>query len=181
MRPEIGRMLSGWAPHGAELTLIALFWFAGGRLLWMAVVREGWVLGFVALAFLAVGSGLAFALRQKHRFGLAADGRGVVEITEARIAYFSADGGAFLDRDALTSVDLITRETGSYWILRQDSGPDVAIPHAAAGAGELQDLFAGLSGFDMETALRRLEHKPARGGLLWRLESEPTGLTQIRK
>ncbi|MEO0913287.1 MAG: hypothetical protein AAFY59_09910 [Pseudomonadota bacterium] len=167
LRRPLATRLARLAPFRVELLLIAAFAFIALRLGYMAAIRESLISGGIAALFGVAALLLANTLRQRARFGGAASGLGVVEITEARIAYFSPAGGAFLDRDALTSVDLEHREPGPVWRLAQSAGPNLVIPHGAAGTEALLDLFAALPGFDLETALRRLEHKPARKGPIW--------------
>ncbi len=181
IRPEIAKSLRRWAPFRAELLLTAALSFIAIRLGWMAVVRESLISGGIALLFGIGALLLANTLRQRLRFGGTAEGLGVVDITEARIAYFSPAGGTLLDRDALVAVDLRFREAGPYWLLTQSDGPDVAIPHGASGTEALQGLFAALPGFDLETALRRLEHKPARFGPVWEAPKEDRPAISLRK
>lgn len=171
LRPKVAARIRHLAPFRVELALIAILTFICLRLGWMAAVRESLISGGIAALFGFAALLLANTLRQRARFGGTVSGLGVVEITEARIAYFSPEGGAILDRDALTSVDLVHREPGAFWLLSQSAGSDLAIPHGATGTEALLDLFAALPGFDLESALRRLEHKAARQGLIW--EADP--------
>lgn len=154
-------------PVRVELGIAALFTVAALWLGWLGLRYGGWVVSAVALFCGAIALGLALSALRSLRFSAAAQGSGLVEVTEARIAYFSADSGAFVGRDALLRVDLQWRETGPFWLLYQSGGPDLAIPHAAEGGAALEPFFESLPGFDMTTALARLEHKPAPSGPLW--------------
>ncbi|OSP55711.1 hypothetical protein BV911_06280 [Pseudoruegeria sp. SK021] len=142
---------------GAAIALVGLIWmlnsFALGRL-------PGVMLGLLgcAIAFLGV---------QRLRFRVRGDGPGVVQVTEAQVAYFGPLEGGVVALDQLRSLHLDPTGTPLHWCLRHDAGPDLHIPVTAKGAEALFDAFSQLPDIHTERMLRALNAPGRVTQIVW--------------
>ncbi len=128
---------------GLAVAAFALWWMLSshGIMFWTSI--PAMVLGVVLVAL-----GL-----QRMRFRTDGNGPGVVEVDEARIAYYGPlDGGAVSVR-ALAEVALDPRGRPDHWTLRESDGTTLHIPVTATGVEALLDAFAQLPGFRTERLL----------------------------
>ena len=160
IRPEAAAALRRWGEAGAGAALLA----SGA---WLAAAAFGLPRLF-GLAMLAAGAVLAVSGLRRARFGARADGPGVVEVVEGRIAYLGPETGGAVALDLLEEVALVRSGGAPAWRLAAADGGAVTIPHGARGADALPEALAPLPGFDGGAMLRALGD-PANGTrVVWR-------------
>lgn len=162
IRPEVQD--AAWRARellaGLAVTLLAL-WFmaiAHGVLFWSAVPALVLGLAMVGLGF------------QRLRFRTDGDGPGVVQVTEARIAYFGPLEGGTVSVEALAEVALDPRGRPDHWMLRERDGTTLYIPVNAAGVDVLMDAFALLPGFRAERLITARARPRKRVYIVWHRE-----------
>lgn len=128
---------------GLAVAGFALWWMftAHGLMFWTSVPAVGLGVVMVALGF------------QRLRFRTDGDGPGMVEITEARIAYFGPLEGGAVSVKALAEVALDPRGRPDHWVLREEDGTTLHIPVNARGVEALLDACMQLPGFRAERML----------------------------
>ncbi len=172
IRPELRALFHRFFSNWTEVYAVIFGLWFGLWLLWEGI-RFGAITPILAgLAALAV-TGLAFyAFRQRARFPRGGTAPGVIEVTEHRIGYLSAEGGGFVDLDALTRLEVITTDDGPFapdvfWVFIHDAGPPLLVPTEAEGSDILFDALASLPGISWETALTAFSSTEPARFLVW--------------
>ncbi len=170
LRPEAIATLHRWR----EVIIAAAALVLGTLLLF----QVGYVLkGIGLVAVLASASYVILAIR-RVRFAGASDGPGVVTIDEGQIAYFAPQIGGTIDRAALTELRLRNTDGIFSWFLVSETHA-LAIPHDAAGADQLFDMFSALPGLSTVTLLEALGSSTRGSITVWRRDNRPV-LTALR-
>lgn len=140
----------------AGLERIAGQTLIGGLMLLGSAGLAGWCLAALARRWMGRGSG--------------ANGPGVVEIAERRVAYFGPETGGVVALDALVAVAAWPDGRGrvAVWELIPAEGAPLAVPAGARGAEALPDALAALPGFDTLSVPRRLARAGRGRTVLWR-------------
>lgn len=159
-----------------------LAWGALGALGLGLAIRSGgaggWISALIGLGIAAFGAlGLA-AWARRARLEPGGEAAGIVAVTEARLGYFSAEGGGFADLGALQRIDIETGPAGAVWVLREEGAPPTKVPAAARGAERLTDAVAALPGADLATAQRALQERRPAQFTIWR-KAEATAQTPL--
>ena len=164
VRPEIHALLMRWSEVlvGLVVGLIGL-WFG---------LRPGFFWQGLGLVIGTVGLGLAYIAWRRLRFNTAQAGPGLVEVDERQISYFAAYEGGAVSIDQLARISAIAPGGGAgsgslTWVLEEDGGITLTIPHAASGAQLLLDAFAALPGVDYASAQRALETRDGQSYVIW--------------
>jgi len=159
IRPELARAARRWreALAGAGLAVLGLWW---------ALASRG-AIQWLALLVVAAGAAVAAAGLQRARFRTAGDGPGVVQVTEAQIAYFGPLEGGVVAIDQLQAITLDPTGRPLHWRLSTDDS-EMFVPVTARGAEALLDAFAQLPGFRVAAALRTIEAPGAAPQTVWR-------------
>ncbi|MDD9746349.1 MULTISPECIES: hypothetical protein [Marinovum] len=160
VRPEVRRALWRWREVLAGVGLLALgLWWGFGAVGWM-INGLGYVLTAMAGALVVLGL-------QRGRFRDGADGPGVVQIVEGRVAYFGPLTGGAVDMADLSRLSLDRRMHPAHWILAQPGHDPLHIPVTAKGADQLFDAFTSLPGLRTEYMLRELGSDTSREVVIW--------------
>lgn len=124
--------------------------------------------GWLGWAFVALGVGLTIAGVQRALFRQGADGPGVVQVRERRLAYFGPLTGGVMDVDDMTRLELEpAARPAAHWVLTGIGGDRLEIPVNAEGAEALFDIFAALPGIKTEKMLTVLRHTPDARVTVW--------------
>lgn len=160
LRARIAAFLRDWAEpvaYGAAALTILLLLNALG---WMRG-PAGWILlGVFALVLWRLfRSAYADGLLRRR----VADGPGLVEIDERRIAYFGPETGGAISIDAIARVEIHSTADGPFaedlfWIIETEGAPAarLTIPNSALGADRLLGALSALPGFDHEAVIRAM-------------------------
>lgn len=125
--------------------------------LWAGLGSFG-LLAILGWSAVVIGTVMVLLGVQRLRFRRSSDGPGVVQITEAQIAYFGPLDGGVVGIDGLRRVVLDPRSHPTTWVLYPDSGAPLHIPVTAKGAETLFDVLEQLPGLQTERMLRRMEN-----------------------
>lgn len=165
IRPEIREGL--WRARelvvGSAICVFGLWWV-------LSAVGLLWVLGILLIV---IGLALAALGAQRLRFRVSGTGPGVVQITEAQVAYFGPLDGGVVALDMLREITLDPTGHPLHWILRQDGAAPLHIPVTARGAEALFDAFSQLPGIKTEAMLRHLNAPGTVPVLIW---NRPSGV-----
>ena len=149
----------------------------GAAAVWLGVMGLDRIAGQTLIGgLLLLGSAglagwcLAALARRWMRRGAGADGPGVVEIAERRIAWFGPETGGIVALDSLVQVAAWPDGSGgvAVWDLVPEEGAPLRVPASAPGAEAMPDALAALPGFDALTALRALSSSQGARVVLWR-------------
>ncbi|WP_323767819.1 hypothetical protein [Marinovum sp.] len=169
VRPEVRATLWRWREVLTGGALLALgLWWGFGATGWM-INGLGHLLSLMALALLVLGL-------QRGRFRDGADGPGVVQITEGRVAYFGPLTGGAVDMADLSRLGLDRRGQPAQWVLVQPGHDPLHIPVTAKGADQLFDAFTTLPGLRTEYMLRELARDSATEAVIWQRHAEVRAL-----
>ena len=170
-----------------ELAAAALRWreaLVGGVI--CALALWAWVAGLGVVHWLSVplavaGAALVWVGVQRGRFRGPDDGPGVVQVTEAQLAYFGPLEGGVVAIDALDAIVLDPTGVPQHWVLHQADAEPLHIPVTARGADALLDAFAQLPGFRLEPVLRRLEHPGDQPLQVWARPGTGLNVVPLRR
>lgn len=167
MRPAASNWLARWAETALAGGAAAACLWTGTR-----AALDGAMLGWPLLALGAAAGMWAWAALGRARLGAAAEGPGVVQVDERRVAYFGTEGGGIAALDDLLAVDVLREpDGGAWWRLHLTQGGALDIPAGAAGAARLPEALAALPGFSMDRAAAAF-HVPRPGrSAVWRREA----------
>ncbi len=164
LRPEALAVLKRRRETVAGLAVLAF----GGWVLVSGLMRSSVVLITIGAVVVLLTGAVWIAWRQRQAFRRDIDAPGMVQVTEAQIGYLGPETGQFVDRDALTRVELVSGGGGAArWVLYQRGAEPVSIPLSVQGADQLVDLFAGLPGVDIAAALSALDRRRASVVQVW--------------
>ncbi|MCA8883636.1 MAG: hypothetical protein KDA50_07805 [Rhodobacteraceae bacterium] len=138
-----------------------------GFAVWFLLSAQG-ILFWSGLPAVPLGLAMVALGIQRLRFRTDGDGPGVVQITEAQIAYFGPLEGGAVSVKTLAEIALDPRGTPDHWRLREADGTTLHIPVNAAGADALLDAFAQLPGFRAEPMLAAMNARGAGIVEVWR-------------
>lgn len=165
LRPEMKDHLQRWA----EPVLAAVLAILGALLIWRGFARYDDITAMIGVALLVLGAAAFAAAFRRAQFHRAADGPGVVEVTERQITYMTPDGGGSVDIEALTRIEIRTMlKIGRTWVLKQSEGPALYIPIDAYGVDKLFDAFAVLPGLEPSRLIAALNARSAERDVVWR-------------
>ncbi len=165
IRPELTRWLARWGESigAGGLALLGLW------LLWRGIQRYNWMTEAIGLVFLVIGAAIFWVSFQRSRFSGRQAGPGLVEVTERRISYLTPAGGAFVDLEAMTRLELRTTiQFGRVWVLKQSEGPTLFIPISATGSEKLFDAFSALPGMEAAKLIAAVHAKSDQRDVIWR-------------
>lgn len=146
--------------------------------LWAGLAAGG-ILAALGWVMAAAGLAALWAAVQRARFAPAAEGPGVVSITEGQIAYFGPAGGGFAAIDEVTEILLARRGAQAAWVLRSTGRPDLLIPADADGADALFDAFAALPGLTGAALIAARAAPPPAGTDLPVIHTARPALTRV--
>ena len=175
IRPEIRRLAIRWAePSAASLVVLT-----GLIVLLRGIARYNLVAELVGLAILLLGLAAFWAGLRRAQFRLhGADGPGLVEVTEQQISYLTAEGGASVELQMMSRLEIRhSIGLGRVWVLHQSGAPTLYIPVSAKGTGALFDAFAALPGIDTQRLIAALNSNAERRLVIWRRSGEIRALT----
>ncbi|MGH1367830.1 MAG: hypothetical protein ACRBCL_04380 [Maritimibacter sp.] len=159
IRPEIAAGLYRWREVIIMGVVIALgVYLAASGFGFMRLVGGG---------FAMIGLGLMIPAYQRARFRAGSGGLGVVDVDERQVTYFAPIGGGAISLDALVRVEIGPDRSGfGVWRL---IAPDetLIIPCSAEGTGALFDAIAGLTGADVEGAIRVTKQSKPDDTVIW--------------
>lgn len=172
MRERALRVLRDWAePLAYGAVALTILWLLDN----MALLGgpAGWlVLGVAAFVLwrLFRGAYVEGMLKRAR-----AEGPGVVDIVERRIAYFGPEQGGGVSIDALTRVEIHTTSDGPlaedvFWVFHVEGqpGPVLTIPAGAVGAERLLGALSALPGFDHDGVVRAMGSTADAVFIIWR-------------
>ena len=133
--------------------------------LWIASFG-GYFLTPLGALIALTGLGIGLIAWRRLRFAAPVAAPGVVQVDEGQIGYFGTDFGGFVAERDLVEVRLLRLNGLPHWRLKQADGQALLIPHAAAGAGALFDVFAVLPGLDLASLTDALAD-PAPSRVIW--------------
>ncbi len=141
VRPEVGSFLKRWSEAlvWGALTLLGL------HSLWLGLSEMAWVLILVGATLTTLGAAYTVGAVLRIRLADPVPAEGVVQVDEARVAYFGPLGGAFIDMEDLNRVEVTER----FWRLTGNDGTQLNIPRGASGADALPDAFTALPGYSI--------------------------------
>ncbi|WP_342078060.1 hypothetical protein [Yoonia sp. SS1-5] len=160
LRPEVRAFFWRWREVllATGLAVLGVWWGATG----VGITR--W-LGFLCIA---IGAAWGFAGVQRVRFAQGADGPGVVQIRERRLAYFGPLDGGVMDVEDVISLALDpSGYPAPHWVITGAGGQRLAIPVNAAGSDDLFDVFASLPGINTHKMLDVLSRTPDAHVIIW--------------
>lgn len=160
MRPEALRLVRAWREIIGALAVVALGAYALGAPGPVAQVFGG--------LLVVIGFGLALVGWRRKRFIGAGDAPGAVSVTEGQITYLGPFEGGAVALSLLTQLDLSGPPEKRRWGLVTEAGTRLEIPHDAAGAEVLFDVFASLPGLSTDEILRALRAAQTGTRIVWR-------------
>ena len=170
IRPEVAASFVRWRE-----VLVALGVLAIGLFFWQQ--PNPVVQGF-GVVLIVTGLGYTIVGWRRVRFRGAGTAPGAVRVDEGQIAYFGPHSGGAVALSLMTEVRLIGPTTARVWHILSETGDVLDIPHDAAGAEALFDIFAALPGMSPEYLLRSLENANNRNAIVWRRDGS-AGLTAL--
>ena len=174
LRPEVSTWLRRWAESLAALGLAGL----GVWALWRGFARFNQVQELIGLVMLVIGLAAFWASFQRARFARGHLGPGLVEIDERQISYMTPLGGAAVDLEALTRIEMRTYDAaGRVWVLKQSRGASLQIPVNAAGADRLFDAFSALPGMESTRLVAAVNATSDQRDVIWRAPNRFRALT----
>ena len=138
-----------------------------GREVIAALVLTGfgvWIAGQGGYLLLPLGLAWAILSWRRLRFLQEGEAPGIVQVTEAQIAYMGPRVGGFVSLPDMTEVRLLTLRGRRAWKLRQADGQQLYIPVEAQGSEALFDAFASLPGMDSAGLVAALGTEGPTGG-----------------
>ncbi len=141
VRPEVGTFLKRWS----EAIVWGLLTLLGLHALWLGLSEMAWVLILVGATLTTLGAAYTVGAILRIRLADPVPAEGVVQVDEARVAYFGPLGGAFIDMDDLNRVEITDR----FWRLTASDGTQLNIPRGASGVDALPDAFTALPGYSI--------------------------------
>jgi len=170
IRPEVAATLIKW-----HEVLIAIAAFLLGlyftQLPGPVVQGLGIVLIFLGLGYVVVGL-------RRLRFRGSGAAPGAVRITEGQITYLGPLQGGAVALSLITELRLRGPAGSRIWRIQSEANDVLEIPHDAAGAEKMFDVFAALPGMSPEHLLRALRGAQTGDVIVWQRASEP-GLTAL--
>lgn len=158
-----------WFSRWGETTISASVGLIGLWLLWRGHARFDWLREAIGLALALIGAAAFWASLQRARFRGSAGGPGLVEVTERQITYLTSFGGASIDLEAMTRLEIrTTLGAGRVWVLKQSEGPTVFIPLDASGSQKLFDAFSALSGIEAKKLIAAAHSHSDHRSVIWR-------------
>lgn len=140
--------------------------FAIGLGLWM-LSDPGPVVRGVGVVITLVGAGLLVNALRRLRFVGRDQAPGIVVLDEGQVSYLGpVTGGAMALRD-LAVLRLRSENNRKTWVLADDAGNMLSIPHGAQGESLLFDAFAALPGMDMTRLLAKLNAAGDGSAVVW--------------
>jgi hypothetical protein len=160
LRPELRAAAWRWREvlAGSVMAVFGIWWIIATTAL------TAWLGGILVL----VGVALFVTGFQRARFRTEGGGPGMVQVTEAEIAYFGPLTGGVITLDLIETIVLDPTGKPLHWILMGRDGRRVHIPVTAADSELLLDAFAQLPGFRTEQMLDGLAHPGRAARVIWR-------------
>ncbi len=166
IRPEVRAFLTRWQGVLAGAGL-------GGVGLW-AILSLGGAAAILGAGLVLAGVVIGWPAWQRARIPAEGDGPGLVELTEAQLAYWHPRGGGALSLDAVRLIEIRVLDHGTpprpmpFWAFHHDDGPPLVIPASAAGAERLLDTLARFPGAATERVVAAGRAAAPAGFTIWR-------------
>ncbi len=170
MRPEVGAALMRWREVliAAAVTLLGLYFTQ-----LPGPVNQG-----VGVVLILAGIGYVIVGWRRVRFRGAGNAPGAVRVDEGQIAYFGPAEGGAVALSLMTALSLNGPPTARVWHILSETGETLDIPHDAAGAEALFDIFASLPGMSPDHLLRSLKGSQTGTVGVWQ-RADVAGLTPL--
>jgi len=166
VRPEVRAILTRWQGVLGGAALVA-----GGA--W-AIVALGGAAAFLGVGAVLAGIAIGWPAWQRARFSPEGDGTGLVELTEAQLAYWHPRGGGALSLDSVRLIEIRVLSHGEparpvpFWAFHHEDGPPLVIPANAAGAERLIDVLARFPGASTDRVIAAGHAAAPAGFTIWR-------------
>ena len=170
IRPEVAESLIKW-----HEVLIAIAVFLLGLYL---TQLPGPVIQGLGIVFIFFGLGYVVVGLRRLRFRGSGAAPGVVRVTEGQITYLGPLKGGAVALSLIIELRLQGPDGSRVWQIRSETNEVLEIPHDAAGAEAMFDVFAALPGMSSEHLLRVLRGTQTDGVVVWRRVGE-LGLTAL--
>ena len=170
VRPEVSAALLRWREVLIALAVLALGLFFT-RLPGPVVQGLGLILTLAGIGFAIVGW-------RRVRFRGAGNAPGAVRVDEGQIGYFGPSDGGAVALSLMTQLHLNGPASARVWHIRSEIGEALDIPHDAAGAEALFDIFAALPGMSADHLLRSLKGTQTGTVIVWQ-RGDVAGLTPL--
>lgn len=170
MRPEVGATLMRWREVLIAAAVCALGLFF--------TQLPGPVVQGVGLVLILAGLGYVIVGWRRVRFRGAGTAPGAVRVDEGQIAYFGPSEGGAVALSLMTGLHLNGPASARVWHILSETGDTLDIPHDAAGAEALFDIFASLPGMSPDHLLRSLKGTQTGSVRVWQ-RADVAGLTPL--
>ena len=170
LRPEATASLLRWREVIGGAVALAV-----GILLTLQV---GYVQQGLGLTLCVTSAAYIVLALRRLKFAGSADGPGLVTLDEGQIAYFAPSIGGTIDIAELNELRLRNDHGRLSWFLMTDTHA-LAIPHDAAGADQLFDVFSALPNLSSTVLVRAVKSAQPGTTPVWRSTAAP-GLTVLR-
>lgn len=170
IRPEVAASLLKWREVLIAIAVVLLgLYFT--RLPGPVVQGVGIVLIIMGLGYVVVGV-------RRLRFRGSGAAPGAVRVTEGQITYLGPLEGGAVALSLITELRLLGPDGSRVWQIRSETEEVLEIPHDAAGAEAMFDVFAALPGMSPEHLLRVLRGAQTGEVVVWQRAGE-AGLTAL--
>ncbi|WP_107496719.1 hypothetical protein [Thalassobius sp. I31.1] len=164
IRPEVAAHFRRWRGvlEGVAFLLVGL---------WMFLRLYGAVKLVGALVFL-VGLGLCWNAIRRAKLRQREGGKGVIEVTERRFSWFTADGGTRFSLDDVVKIEIETNDRGPveedlFWYFTLFDGSRHEVAGSAAQGDTIFDLLATFPGVDYEKVIKASSSTICDHFLIW--------------
>lgn len=170
IRPEVAASLLKWREVLIAIAVVLLgLYFT--RLPGPVVQGVGIVLIIMGFGYVVVGV-------RRLRFRGSGAAPGAVRVTEGQITYLGPLEGGAVALSLITELRLLGPDGSRVWQIRSETEEVLEIPHDAAGAEAMFDVFAALPGMSPEHLLRALRGAQTGEVVVWQRAGE-AGLTAL--
>lgn len=170
LRPEVSATLARWREVliAVGATAIGLYF----------TQLPGPVIQGLGVVMILAGLGYVIVGWRRVRFRGAGTAPGAVRVDEGQIAYFGPAEGGAVALSLMTHLHLNGPAHARVWHIRSETLDTLDIPHDAAGAEALFDIFASLPGMSADHLLRSLKGTQTGTVIVWQ-RGDVAGLTPL--
>lgn len=164
VRPEVLAGLKRWR----GVIEAAVFLVPG---LWMMLVMFG-LLRFIGAAVFLFGVALLIPGLRRARFNPKAGDRGVLEVNERQVTWFTADGGDVFSLEDVVRIEIETNDRGPFeddmlWYFTLSDGRRPEVIGAAAEGDTIFDLLATFDNVNFENVIKASSSTICDRFLIW--------------